>query len=222
MTIRTLVFCPSYRMEPETVNALLQLDLSPGPADIFLTRDNPYRGSAKANVLYNYRKGRRVCLDGGYDAMLIIESDIIPPSDTLPLLSSVADADVALGYYLLRKASGATPNLTTGYNAIYHHWDEDQVIPAQGEGLGCVLVWRHVLASIDFRHHEGNSFCDMSFYEDVRRQQFITRAHMGVRCGHKRPDGKILWPDREYGMRITQGIPSPWHMREAQEQPDYE
>jgi hypothetical protein len=195
-------------LEPEAVDRIFQMQPI-GPMDILFSRDNQF-ADWRQNILHNYRKGRQACLDGGYHGLFVVESDMIPPVDALVKLTSL-DVDVALGYYLFRRSNSCTPNVGVDYDAIRAHWGEP--LHGVGEGLGCALIKRPVLQAIDFRDG-GHLPCDTPFFEDVRRAGHEIATHLGVRCGHKRPDGKILWPDREYGMTVSVGQKSDWHMKE--------
>ena len=216
--MRTLLFCPTYRLEPETVNAIFRLK-QVGGMDVFFTRDNP-TSDRKENILYNYQRGRKVFLEGGYDFLLVIESDMIPPADALERLSRV-HADIALGLYMFRhgnpmlnalrlegwKNPGQSLSLFPG--EVKAAWKKG-IIRTGGAGLGCALIQRRVLEKISFRNAKGGD-CDWHFTSDCLREGYVHKVDFNVQCGHKRPDGVILWPTVQ-GYDITQGIPSSWNM----------
>lgn len=217
--MRLLLFCPTYRLEPETVGAIL--GQAHRPIDILFTRDNPFPGTdrGRANILHNYRKGRLACLDGGYDAMLCIESDIMPPLDCAERLIRL-EADVAYGLYAFRVTSdcvnvawrhvdgqgkpGRNPGeaLTTRPSEYRRLVEKSAVIECSGAGTGCVLIRRRVLEQIDFRldpdyagHPTGaGGFPDTYFTQDVYRAGYSMKADLGCVCGHKREDGVVIWP----------------------------
>lgn len=219
--MKVLLFCPTYRLEPETVDAILTLR-AVGPLDIMFTRDNPH-ADPFADVLHNYQKGRQAAIDGDYDAMLTVESDMIPPPDALERLSQV-DADVALGVYLFRHGtpvvnalrleghSNPGQSLSLFPDELKSAWDRG-IVETGGGGLGCTMIRRNVLEAIHFRHAKGGH-CDWHFTADALRAGFMHKADFGVLCGHKRSDGVILWPTRA-GYDVTTGEPSPYHMPEA-------
>lgn len=207
--MRVLGFCPTYRVEPETVAALIAQEWH-GAYDVLFTRDNPHPSDdrGRANILHNYQKGRRAFLDGGYDALFIVESDILPPSDALEKLAA-CDSDLAYGLYLFRNheplgsftcnvyryTGGPYPDqpLTTFFDEYREAWGK--VIPCSGSGLGCVLIQREVLVSTDFRG--SNAHCDTAFTDDVWRAGYSMKADMSVVCGHKFPSGAVVWPAPE-------------------------
>lgn len=205
-----MVFTPVYRLEPETVKALLALEWD-GPLTLVLQRDNPHVGDDKAtgvkNHLHQYQRGRETFLRGDYDAMLVIESDIIPPPDTLKRLAAL-DADIAYGVYVFRSErpvvnvfraySRPSRNPGSSLSVVDQMWPQALkrgVVPCSGGGLGCILIKRHVLEVTPFRMHEYGAYCDSAFTEDVWRAEYDMRADTGVICGHKDTDGRVLWPE---------------------------
>lgn len=212
-----LVFTPVYRLEEETVAAILALDWD-GPISWLLQRDNPYEGADRStgvlNHLHQYQRGREVLLKGRYDAMLVIESDIIPPPDALQKLAAL-DADVAYGVYVFRPHEPdprwqpvvnlferyPQPARNTGESlSVRGKWPPAVEGPMEvsGAGLGCTLIKRHVLKAIAFRalspQMNPKVHCDSWFTEDVYRAGYTMKADTRVRCGHKTPEGEILWP----------------------------
>lgn len=202
--MKILLFCPTYRIEPETVEAIFAQQTGNHHVDVMFTKDNPHQGDdgGMHNVLYNYQKGRRAMLDGGYDAMLCIESDIIPPADALTKLVAV-EADVAYGLYAFRRGDVKNVNVLRFVvgptpDQPLNNWPGDykkawgKVIPCSGCALGIVLIRRKVLEKIDFRW--ADTYCDGPFTNDAWSAKFSMRADMSVVCGHKTPEGVILWP----------------------------
>jgi len=213
--MRVLVFCPTHRgPEPETVEAILRLRWGDG-FDVMFSFDNPvstesetdadrFGSAGRANILYNYRKARKATLDGGYGALLTIEQDIIPPSDTIARLI-LADADIAYGLYAFRTSR---PVLNAYRYVVNDGWPDEslslhpeelrrswgRVVRVTGLGLGCTLIRRHVLERIDFEQMD-SAHCDWALARDALRHGYMLKCDMNVACGHKRPDGVILWPD---------------------------
>lgn len=200
------VFTPVYRLEPETVAAVLALEWA-GPIAWVFQRDNPGR-EARENILHQYQQGRRRFLDGDADALLVIESDIIPPPDALRKLAAL-EADVAYGVYTFRRnniiniferypdKNGRAPR-NEGESLSLHPEKlraarRAGVIECSGAGLGCALIRRHVLERFDFRLEE-TAHCDTFFNRDVLRAGMVQKADMSVVCGHKDEYGTVLWP----------------------------
>lgn len=198
------IFTPVFRLEPETVRALMMLDW-PGPLALYMQRDNPH-DNGRENITHQYQSGRRVFLAGNWDAMLVIESDIIPPPDTLTRLAAL-QADVAYGHYVFRTTQ--TSNVYERYPGQPRNEGESLsvwkrkysaamragVVDCSGAGLGCALILRHVLERFDFHHpHNDGGHCDTYFNRDVLRAGMIQRADMHLFCGHKHVDGQVYWP----------------------------
>ena len=202
-----LVFTPIFRLEPEAVKGIMGL-VWPGPLSLLMQRDNPHEGDGVANHLHQYQRGRDHFLKGDYDAMLVIESDIIPPANTLGHLAALA-ADVAYGCYMLR-AAPAQPvvNVFEKYpkparnqgesltvRGLWAQAVRQGIVECSGGGLGCTLIARHVLEAIPFRMGETRTWCDHYWTRDVYQAGYTMKADTTVQCGHKCPDGLVLWPE---------------------------
>lgn len=215
--MRVQVFTPVYRLEPETVAAVLALRWD-GPISWVWQRDNPVaavlglseqqqeREVGRVNILHQYEQGRKRFLAGDDDAMLIVESDIIPPPDTLEKLAGL-NCDVAYGVYKFRRSTAINiferyPGQPRNEGESLSLWPQKLararaagVTVCSGAGLGCVLVRRHVLQAIPFRLEAGDGgHCDTYWNRDVLRAGFVQKADMTVLCGHKDVDGSVVWP----------------------------
>jgi len=213
-----LVFTPVYRLEPETVKGVMDLEWD-GPLSFLLQRDNPYwtgaeRRDAVANHLHQYQRGREFFLQGTFQALLVIESDIIPPPDTLKRLAAL-DTDVAYGVYVFRGNRRPIVNIFEAYRAkngvrarnigesltVRGLWPEavkQGVIDCSGAGLGCTLIKREVIEAVEFRlgpESRRGAHCDSYFTCDVWAGNYGMKADTAVICGHKDVDGTILWPE---------------------------
>jgi hypothetical protein len=207
-----LVFTPVYRLEPETVKALFALEWD-GPLSFLLQRDNPYQrpdgtNEGKLNHLHQYQRGRETFLRGPYEAMLVIESDIIPPPDALKRLAAL-NVDVAYGVYVFRpggvvnvferyRERGGKPARNTGESLTVRDglWDQALragVVECSGGGLGCILIKRQVLEAVEFRLIPGNGHCDTSWTYDVYQRGYKMMADTKVLCGHISEEGEV-WP----------------------------
>lgn len=133
-------------------------------------------------------------LDGGYTHILMIDSDMIVPSDALELLLS-DNADIVLGCYPRKNTStgqselfGDGENFTDENNIPYSDLDRmDAPFPIKGGGLGCALIrtavfnrverpwFEYVLYANGHVLSEDLSFCLKSGN---------VMADPRVRCGH--------------------------------------
>lgn len=211
MTHDVMVFTPVLRLEPETLRAMTALVWG-GPLTIVWQRDNPVAsGDARAdgyqNHLHQYLRGQELFFSGRYDALLVIESDIIPPPDTLQRLAALP-GDVAYGAYMFR--GGRVVNILERYYGWPRQarnmgetltsrglWDaavKQGVIDCSGSGLGCVLIQRRVLEQVPFQAPEHGGFFDWDWTQAVYRAGFRMMADTAVQCGHVDTTGEVLWP----------------------------
>ncbi len=204
-----LVFTPVKRLEAATVEALMGL-VWPGALTLLMQRDNP-TGVGIADHLHQYQRGRETFLSGTWDAMLVVESDIVPPKDGLMRLAGVMDrkeAGVAYGCYMLR-ADQDRPvvNVFEAYGpgarnqgeslTVRGLWGEavaQGVVECSGGGLGFTLIAREVLEAHPFEIPRGETWtwCDHYWTRDVFRAGWRMVADTGVQCGHICPDGTLL------------------------------
>lgn len=203
-----LIFTPVLRLEPETVHSLMMLEWD-GKLSILLQRDNP-TGNPVQDHLHQYRRGRTAFLQGTYDAMLVIEADIIPPPDTLARLAAL-DCDLAYGCVAFRSGPPHVVNVLERYPQPARNigesislrpglWEAAQktgVIECSGSGLACVLIKRHVLEALEFREVTGapDVYCDLQWTREAYEAGFSMKADTRVMCGHIARDGTMLWPE---------------------------
>jgi hypothetical protein len=219
-----LVFTPILRLEPETEKAIFSLEWD-GVLSVLFQRDNPVdlppgllptythdipeeRLVGIQNHLHQFQRGREIFLASQAEAMLVIESDIIPPPDTLKRLAAL-ECDVAYGCYMFRSGNPVVNVLERYYPWPAHAnnigesltirglWQDalaKGVVECSGSGFGCVLIRRHVLEAVPIRLETGTVHCDTYWTMDVHRRGYKMLADTKVRCGHKTPDGRVLWP----------------------------
>jgi len=161
-------------------------------------------GSRWENLLRKLNQARALALEGGYDALLTVESDIIPPKDALQKLAAV-DADVVYGLFVLRfppyhwnvstrmRPRGEVHFLSQDREAAREAWGK--VIACEGHGQGICLIRRHVLEAIEFRNPKPELRAQDWYWSfDCQRLGFSQMHHLGVVCGHM--DGEtLLLPD---------------------------
>lgn len=136
----------------------------------------------------------------GYDALFIIEYDMVVPEDALVKLASV-DADVVYGLYCLRTT-------TTHQWLVARELDEDRVtwvsnvelagswgkvVESVGLGTGCTLIKREALKKLVFR--AGRFAPDWYLALDAQDYGMKQAHHLGVACGHIMDDARVVWPD---------------------------
>jgi hypothetical protein len=211
--MKILGFCPTARLEVEVVDALVN-QVGVQFFDLMFTYDNPHVAERELlrNCVIAYAKMRRIAVQEGYDKVWIVESDTIPPKDALKKLLEV-DADIVTGLYAHRHGLNR-PNImlpTANKNDFgpYSEWPDilanwGRVIEASGGCFGCLLIDKKTLADFDFEIDRASS-PDTDFMTHCQQKGFKTKAHLGVVCGHKSPEGDIYWPDKNQGVRIERG-----------------
>lgn len=140
---------------------------------------------------------RDACLDGNYDYLLHLESDVIPCRNVIEkLIENNRDVVGALYY----RDSGISRRLMA-QRRIYkssrsivseNFLPQDDVCFVDGNlkevssiGLGCVLIKRNVLEKIKFRFVENeNNHPDSYFSEDCFRNKIKIYADTNLICSH--------------------------------------
>lgn len=209
--MRILLYCPMNPNAPHlwrrTMESILKMRWA-DPIDYVLSaNDNPFEKPYQ-NIVYQYNRARQMALDGNYDALLCVESDMIVPPDALQRLSSL-NAGVAYGLYVFRHTyhrwsafielqEGQGTSLSVNENMARDAWGK--VIDVAGVGLGCTLISRNTLARVSFRLQNGaesKTACDWTFALDCARVNITQRCDLGIVCGHQSytPYPMIIWPD---------------------------
>lgn len=215
---KLLIVCPiADKVLLPTMRAIIELDpRGYERADtVFLrTQPDPAIDSRDA-ITAQYNEARRLVLDNGYDSLLTVECDMLPPPNAIRRLRN-CNADIAYGLYVLRRppwewnaysvmeGMAAWP-LSKVEDRAGIEWGE--VVDVDGIGLGCTLIQRRALEVMRFRadgllHSDGNrSYCDWYASEDWRAAGFTQRCDTSVVCGHIHPQDEqghprpsIIWP----------------------------
>jgi hypothetical protein len=205
---RVLVFCPiGGKLEPETRDAIFAQE-GVEFCDVMFTRDNfysPVGSNAGLNIQHAYQKMKKIVLENGYDKAWICEADMIPPKDALVKLLEI-DAPVVTGLYMLRHGSPVTNLMKItkdleGYSQteIREMWGK--TVKVGGGCMGCVLIDRTVLERFSFITQD-QAAPDIPFMQLCVENKVEQIARLDVICGHKKPTGEILYPDRENIVRI--------------------
>lgn len=133
----------------------------------------------------------------GFDYVLMIDSDIVVPRDTLHSMLETP-ADVCFGVYPRKNTkTGETELFKDGtfdfknrYTIEELEKEENPRIHVKGGGFGCVLIKTDVFKNIDypwfeFHSYENNTFLseDLSFCMKASYRYHLV-ADLRVRCGH--------------------------------------
>lgn len=187
--MRVLVAIPTYEtIRPETFKAVYGLDAA--GHEVLFDYVRGY-GAARARNLI-----AEEALEGGFEAVLMVDSDVVPPRDALALLSE-GDAPVVLGCYRRRGGDAGTEVFLPGMRDFT---DANRVacadlprgrFEAKGGGMGCALIRTGAFKTLPrpwFRYleyadgsvlSEDNYFCDACSSHGLR-----VEADGRVRCAH--------------------------------------
>ena len=218
--MKVLIYCPMNPIAPRICDRTLDSIFGMRwmhPLDIVFGREDmprlPSRPVAHTNITRKYNDARRMALEGGYDALMTIEADMIVPDLALLRMSAVA-ADVVYGLYSNRHGRHQWLAFQTigGLDGNYsgHSYSKDPVMCARawgnvvesvGVGLGCTLIRRNVLEAIEFRCAPDQQVAnDWMLALDVGAAGFTQAHDCGVVCGHI--DGNVVyWPVANGGYR---------------------
>lgn len=215
---KVLIACPIHdRVLMPTMRAMIELDPAGYTrADTLFLRAAPIEGQDPRDaIVAQYNEARKMVLDQGYDALLTVECDMLPPPNAIRRLRATG-ADVAYGLYILRRPPWEwnAYSYVQGMVAVpLSHVPEraqadwGEVVDVDGIGHGCTLIQRRVLEAVRFRadgllHADGSrSYQDWYWAMDVREAGFTQKCDTSVICGHIHPQDEqgrarpsILWP----------------------------
>jgi len=198
--MRTLVAVPAKRdmLFNRSVESVLGLRWNDGrQVDTLFVTDGDRRGRWE-NLCRKLNWARRVFLNGPWEALLTVESDIVAPPDALERMSAV-DADVVYGLFVLRfgdrhwnaalemRPQGHLKLLSGEPEKAREAWGK--VIDCEGHGQGICLIRRHVMEAMEFRNPRPEFYAqDWFFSFDCQERGFVQKIDLGVVCGH------IDWP----------------------------
>jgi GT2 family glycosyltransferase len=121
---------------------------------------------------------RKKVLDEGYDFFLSLEQDVIPPKDIIERMLRHAKHVVSGIYFLDEKLTAKAFPLTKE-----QLWDDPGLYEIGSAGLGCVLIHRSILESIEFRS-ENKEFDDRFFYKDCKEKEIPIFCDTSIKCKH--------------------------------------
>jgi len=187
----------------QSLQSIFRLDWAEPMPIVFGREDNPLT-EHYFNLTDKHNQVRQMVLDGGFDALLLVESDMIIPPDALQRLVSLP-FDVSYGLYCERHKLHRWLAFfyIDEWAGVSYSQDNERAKAAWGNacetngvGLGCTLIWRNVLEQIEFRSHpESKVADDWLFALDVKKAGFTQGHDFGVKCGHITRTGDIIWPD---------------------------
>lgn len=162
-----------------------------------------YRASARERVVESRNLLREIVLTKGYDYLLSLEQDVIPPLDIVDRLLN-HHVKVVSGLYStprvmtrkrkdgsLVKVREEVPLATLIGEPGKARWMMPEEVKGErflevgGIGLGCVLIHRSILEKVKFRYDSTTAaFDDMWFSRDVRSLGEKIFLDTSVKCKH--------------------------------------
>jgi len=140
---------------------------------------------------------RHKAIQGNYDILVVLETDIIPPRDFIERLL-LHQKNVVSGAYFIGQGENShlmlqqievgngfrnTTNITGGKDILFANNKLHQVYAA---GLGCILIHREVFSKFAFRYEKGaNAHPDSFFAVDLHRAGVPQYLDASFICEHK-------------------------------------
>ena len=199
---RILVYTPTYddMLRPETV-ASVEAQKFDGELDYEIDDRSLHAGRSMKEVCEKYRDARQMALDGGYDALLTVEHDMVIPPHAVQSLWRT-QAQVVYGAYMLRHgthvvnlfryenthAVGMSMSL---YPMQLRAAKRRKAVRVSGAGFGCTLFLKEALMRCPFQIFEDNP-PDMAFAGDCVRANVLQVGRFDVACLHIDERGDAL------------------------------
>lgn len=138
-------------------------------------------------------------IDGGFDYVLMVDSDIILPQDTIDFL--IQDApDICVGVYPRKNTNCGQTELFKfsekdyldrfTFDDLSQYADYDRIM-VKGSGMGCALIKTEVFSRLPYpwfryvQYNNGDVLSEDLFFCDVARKNGLNiLADMRVKCGH--------------------------------------
>lgn len=190
---RLLIFTPTYDnlLRQETVASVESQPFN-GEVDWIINEENPYPGRDMRNVCVQFQSGRQMTLDGGYDAMLSVEHDMVLPDGAVQNLWDT-DAPVVYAAYALRHGNPVINlfrkdgNKNIGMSLSLYPADlirarKAGLVEVSGAGFGCTLFRREALEKAPFRF--GEYAPDIPFSVDCLHRGIKQVGRTDIACGH--------------------------------------
>lgn len=206
-----LVVCPFFpeapNVHPLAKKSIEELEWA-GKLTYLMMRHDHKRRTDNVDLLEKMQAARDIFIAGKYDALLVIEADMVVPPHALTSMAKAAvsaNADVVYGLYCSRKDMRwlAFDSLDgrLGHSLSETAGKPEEVfggstVVTKGAGFGCTLMKRNVLEAFNFRQDEDDHAPDWSFSFDCVKRGFKQIHDLGVVCGHVLSSDplRVLWP----------------------------
>lgn len=202
---RILIAVPTFEsITPDTFKALWDMDKAGHDCDFDFMRG--YDCATARNRI------AKETIEGGYDYLMMIDSDITVPADALANMASHG-VDCVSGFYLHRNRSNEPSERTCACKlrkpggGYYYDYPLDSeytigelaelrergefLVEIHGGGMGCVLVRREVFERLKYPYFSWTDYGDgrtlsedLFFCEKLRKAKTSRYLDTRVACGH--------------------------------------
>jgi len=160
-----------------------------------------YRETARDRIVHSRNILRRQVLDNGYDYLLSLEQDVIPPKNIIERLLAHKKDVISGVYYKKIYITVKNKEYTKIVPLLWKITKEDKekklityitdeelqtsLLNIDMCGLGCLLIHRNVLEKIKFRYKkQEKAFDDTWFCKDAIKNNFKIYANPTLKCKH--------------------------------------
>lgn len=208
---RILTYTPTYddMLLPETV-ASVEAQRFDGELTYVVDDRSLHEGRSMKEVCEKYRDARLMVLEGGYDALLCVEHDMVLPEGCVQTLWNSPGAVVYAAYMLRHNTrvlnlfrKEGDKNLGMSISLYPRELEAARKVgymEVSGAGFGCTLMRREALERHPFKVYEDNP-PDLAFAGECVRSRTLQMGRLDVACLHVDGDtGEILSIDSAHGV----------------------
>ena len=181
--MRLLIAVPTFEnIKPETFKSIYDLDTS--GFDCTFEYVKGYDCAAARNKI------AKKAIEGGYDFVLMVDSDTVVPSNALQVMSK-CNAGIVLAFQQRRNGKrGESTIFKDEYRPYYKRDLDREYMPAMHGGMGCALIAVDVFKHLEFPYFqyiwdsEVNLCSEDIYFCDKARAICIKVMAANVWCGH--------------------------------------
>ena len=152
--------------------------------------------SVRERIAISHNDCRNYALTNGYDFLLHLESDVIPPPDVIENLLFHKKEVISALYYsdegiyrrpMIQMKLKIAENYCSSYWLNYKNENKyvnGQLLQVACSGLGCSLISLKVLNKITFRTEKNDKFPDTLFAEDCEKMKIPVFVDTKIICEH--------------------------------------
>lgn len=164
--------------------------------------------SVHERLAHNRNLLRQKALDGGYDYLLNLDQDVMPPRDIITTMLKHNKKIITGVYFNPWERNGEKKLLATIW--VCARDNPKKLVPVKQDivagnnlikidscGSGCLMIHRNVLEIIKFRYNlsEGEGVDDVFFCQDAKKEGFSIYADTSIKCKHMLSGRTWCWDD---------------------------